>query len=295
MENSLDRMRARIDYLGGEGDKDRLIEGKQYSFNDALQRAHNSYTITFNGKETKALINTNKLKQSYDERILAAPLDAELRTGDIIYWTENRSYWLIYLQDIGEEAYFRAYMRKCKAELITKTSEGEYSVRAAIIGPELKKIAEEPKVDVAVETPNLTIQVMIPRMNGDIDLRAIFKRYTKFKYDDVTWKIQSVNTVDLDNVIIFQAMEDYEIIDNPEPEVPVTSKITGPLVIKPLQSAEYSVEEGTEDLWRVSNNKVKIIDKSADTLCLKWNDMKSGKFTIYYGEQAQEIVVESLF
>ena len=292
MENSLDRMRARIDYLGGEGDKDRLIEGKQYSFNDALQRAHNSYTITFNGKETKALINANKLKQIYDERILAAPLDAELRTGDIIYWTENHSYWLIYLQDLGEEAYFRAYMRKCKAELITKTSEGDYSVRAAIIGPELKKIAEEPKYDIAVETPNLTIQVMIPKTE---DNKKIFKRYTKFKYDDVTWKIQSVNTVDLDNVIIFQAMEDYEIIDNPEPEVPVTSEITGPLVIKPLQSAEYSVEGGTEDLWRVSNNKVEIINHNADTLRLKWNDMKSGKFTIYYGEQSQEIVVESLF
>lgn len=293
MSDNLDRMRARLDYLGGEEDKNRLINGKQYTLEDALKRAHNSHLITIDGKELRVLINANKLKQYYDERIIAAPWGAELKTGDVIYWTENQTYWLIYLQDLGEEAYFRAYMRKCKAELITETSKGTVSVRAAIVGPELKKIAGEEKVnDIYVEYPNLTIQVMVPKNDQN---KEIFKRYSKFKYDDITWKIQSVNSVDLDNIIIFQAMEDYEIIDEPQPDVPTTSEIKGNFIIKPLQIVDYTVDGGTEDLWSVDNNKIDVISHSATSIRLKWNDIKSGEFILSYGTQSQKIVVESLF
>lgn len=293
MSDNLDRMRARLDYLGGEEDKNRLINGKQYTLENALKRAHNSHLITIDGKELRVLINANKLKQYYDERIIAAPWGAELKTGDVIYWTENQTYWLIYLQDLGEEAYFRAYMRKCKAELITETSKGTVSVRAAIVGPELKKIAGEEKVnDIYVEYPNLTIQVMVPKNDQN---KEIFKRYSKFKYDDITWKIQSVNSVDLDNIIIFQAMEDYEIIDEPQPDVPTTSEIKGNFIIKPLQIVDYTVDGGTEDLWSVDNNKIDVISHSATSIRLKWNDIKSGEFILSYGTQSQKIVVESLF
>jgi len=45
----------------------------------------------------RALINPNKLKADYDEKILSTGLENGFKTGDIFEWCNTGTYWLIYL------------------------------------------------------------------------------------------------------------------------------------------------------------------------------------------------------
>jgi hypothetical protein len=62
----------------------------------------------------RALINPNKLTQDYDEKIISVGFEHELQAGDIIEWVDTNTYWLIYLQQATEIAYFRGGIRKCR-------------------------------------------------------------------------------------------------------------------------------------------------------------------------------------
>jgi hypothetical protein len=45
----------------------------------------------------RALINPNKLKQDYDDKIISIGYEYDFRTGDIFEWCNTGTYWLIYL------------------------------------------------------------------------------------------------------------------------------------------------------------------------------------------------------
>jgi len=45
----------------------------------------------------RALINPNKLKVDFDEKILSVGFEHKFECGDIFYWERTNSYWLIYL------------------------------------------------------------------------------------------------------------------------------------------------------------------------------------------------------
>lgn len=62
----------------------------------------------------RALINPNKLKLDYDDKILSVGFEHEFQAGDIIEWVDTNTYWLICLQQTTEVAYFRGEIRKCR-------------------------------------------------------------------------------------------------------------------------------------------------------------------------------------
>jgi hypothetical protein len=45
----------------------------------------------------RALINPNKLKVDYDEKILSVGFEHDFHCGDIFEWERTKSYWLIYM------------------------------------------------------------------------------------------------------------------------------------------------------------------------------------------------------
>lgn len=61
----------------------------------------------------RALINPNKISQDYDEKIVSVGYEFNFQPGDIFEWVGTNSYWLIYLQDLTELAYFRGKIRRC--------------------------------------------------------------------------------------------------------------------------------------------------------------------------------------
>ena len=296
MTDNLDLMRMRLNYIGGTEQTNRLIDGKEHSFKDALKYAYNSQTIVFNEKENKVLINHNKLNPDYEDKIISAPHDYELKTGDIVNWKETNSDWIIYLKDYAELAYFRAYMRRCNA-LITKTSDGIVQVKAAVIGPNDTNISSTIKSNNVIDTPNLNIQLLISNTE---DNKNIFQRYSKFELEDKTWEVQSVNTIDLEGILIVYAQENYEIIEenNKEENTDTTEGvIKGKLNIKPLETVTYSIlDNSITGAWTIEENKpVTIINNNDREITVKWENMKSGEFIISFGEYSQKIIVDSLF
>jgi hypothetical protein len=45
----------------------------------------------------RALINPNKLKQDYDDKIISIGFEHDFKPGDIFEWCNTGTYWLIYL------------------------------------------------------------------------------------------------------------------------------------------------------------------------------------------------------
>lgn len=292
--NNFELMKQRIEFVGDTFQK-RIIQGKASGFESALKNGSNTQTVIVNSKESKVLINDNKLTQNYDEKIISAPHDLKLKTGDIVYWKETNSYWIVYLQDISELAYSNAYMRKCHNETIVRTSVGKTQVRAAVFGNEDALIQSVIKSKVSVDTSKLTIQLLIPNTKENLEL---FKRYNKFMFNSIPWEINGVNSIDLENILIIIAQEDTEFIeDTPIENEDVTAgQIQGKLVIKPLEIATYTVSEAVPtSSWSVDHSNVSILDIKNKEITIKWTDIKSGEFVLSYGDYSQKIIVESLF
>jgi hypothetical protein len=62
----------------------------------------------------KALINPDKNKQDYDDKILSIDYAFGYNPGDVFLWVGTNTYWLVYLRELTEDAYFRAEIRRCK-------------------------------------------------------------------------------------------------------------------------------------------------------------------------------------
>ena len=119
----VNEMSKQLNYHGGYFQQNRQIRDKQKSLQKALlysyqgafvkklyaesDRAHESEVV-------RALINPNKFKQDYDDKIISIGFEHEFHTGDIFEWIDTNTYWLIYLQETTEAAYFRGDIRKCR-------------------------------------------------------------------------------------------------------------------------------------------------------------------------------------
>lgn len=296
MIDNLHLMQNRLNYCGGVNQIDRYTKGTYDNLKNAIKYGSNSQTIRFNLEEKKVLINDSKLNPNYEDKIIAAPYDYNLKPGDIVEWKETNSYWIVYLQDASELAYFRAQMRKCHNELITQTSLGPVSVRASVDGSDAALIKSDLSSGNVVDIPNLTIQLFIPNTEDNC---RIFKRYTKFNLDNKTWEIQSVNAIDMQGILIVYAQENYEIVEQTEKENNDTTEgvIKGKLIIKPLEEVNYYLlDNSIAGFWTIEENKpVTIINNNDKEITIKWNSMKSGSFTLSFGDYSQNIIVESLF
>lgn len=295
MSSNLELMQQRLKFFGGLTEQERMRQGKTDGFKSALKFGSHSQTIVCKDKEYKVLINDNKLTQDYDEKIISAPKESGLTTGDIVYWKETNSYWIVYLNDISELSYTNAYMRKCYHEPIIKTNNGSAHVWAAVFGKEEHLIQSIIKTQVVIDTSKLTVQLLIPKTEENFEN---FKRYNKFILNGIAWEIQAVNSIDLENILIIYAQEDTNLIEDKPIENTDTTfgSINGKLVIKPLEETTYSVSDETPlSDWKVSNKNISIVNIDDREITIRWTSAKSGEFTISYGDYVQKIIVESLF
>jgi hypothetical protein len=75
-------------------------------------------------KVCRALINPNKNKPDYDEKVLSVPYEADYHPGDVFEWIGTGTYWIIYLQELTELAYFRGDIRKCQYQINWEDEDG---------------------------------------------------------------------------------------------------------------------------------------------------------------------------
>ena len=335
-------MAKRLTAHGGFPQQDRMIRDKRrsldkavlYSYQGALIKKHYyDFDPTMDGvKEAppvRALINPDKLKDDYDEKVVSVGFEHSFQVGDVFEWCNTKSYWLIYLQDMTELAYFKGNIRRCRYEIEWQNEDGETRrTYAAIRGPVETKIDYIQKHGISVDNPNFSLHLLMPKNPATLKQ---FKRYSKFYLqgtvegeEKTCWRVEATDSFSLPGILELNAVEYYAnettddiengIVDafvvkpiDPNPEVSDAYEIFGDTFIKPKKEYQYYINNTQQDNWYIDTNvpvnyTVSINEKGYNTISIKWIQSYSGQFDIWFGNKEKEkakykktIVVESLF
>ena len=319
-------MSKHLNYHGGYFQQNREIKDKQRSLQKALLYSYQGAFVkkyypesdkTHESNIVRALINPNKLKQDYDDKIISIGFEHEFHTGDIFEWVDTNTYWLIYLQQTTEVAYFRGDIRKCRYKISWKDGDEIKSTFAAVRGPVETKINYIQKHGVSIDTPNYSLSILMP-LNEDT-LKQ-FKRYSKFYLQNVAgeekicWRVEATDSISTPGILEVTAVEYYanldeddiengivggmiEEIQNPNSEE-VEETIIGETFIKPRMTYEYRYDGAAISEWGIDKTGLPLkIERTDDEHVIKltWDSSYSGQFVLSYGDYYKTIVVESLF
>lgn len=308
---------VRLNHQGGNLQQNRMIKDKRRSLDRALVYSYQGADVrkidSTSDDYVRALINPNKLKQDYDDKIISVGYEHHFKCGDIFEWKGTETYWLIYLQDLTELAYFRGDVRKCSHQINWEDENGKHSTYAAIRGPVETKINYIQKHGISVDTPNYSLNILLPKT---ADTLSYFQRYNKFYLADdefkVCWRIEAIDWLSMPGVLEINAMEYYanEFEDNLEDGTVGTLKtepinpnnsfiedtIVGETFIKPKREYEYEYIGNLVGKWSVKENYPIELIQDGKKVKLRWLDTYSGQFDlIYAGCFKKTIVVQSLF
>lgn len=301
----------------GQSQQERMIRDRRRTLDKALKYSFQSAYVknlkfSEDSPSTQALINPNKTKQDYDDKIIAIGYEENFVPGDIFCWEYTNTYWLIYLQDLEELSYFRGDIRRCRYVIAWEDEEGKrHSTYAALRGPVETKINYIQKSRVVIDVPNYSLEIMIPKNE---DTLKYFTRYNKFFLQEdksVCWRIEAVDSYSMPGIIQFNAVEYYintmeddieegivgklkvDLI-NPNPD---NESIRGETFIKPKTQVSYEALAPSGNSWSISpqNVPVEIVSQRDTFITIRWTATYSGQFDLKYGDKTKTIVVESLF
>ena len=310
--------------MGGNRQQERMILSKKRSLDRAIWSSYQAAEVIRIDAEYKkpvrCLINPNKLKQDYDDKIISIGYEYNFKVGDVFEWLGTKTHWLIYLQDLTELAYFRGDIRKCSYEIAWEDENGLHKTYAAIRGPVETKINYIQKHGISVDTPNYSLNILLPKNEDTLNY---FQRYSKFYLQNtdsetskICWRIEATDTISMPNIIEINAVEYYanETEDNViaglvgslvvTPEDPneedIDAIIVGKTFIKPKREVIYSYHGDNKSNWKINSqlpiSSNEFIDEEGyPAIKIKWTSSYSGQFTLSYGDFEKTIVVESLF
>lgn len=301
-----DNLAIRLSYQGGKKADDRMALEKLKTLKKALLYSYQAETaVLADGREFRCLINPDKLKNDYDNKIISIPyydicLNAEfkdvptwkaeeevgLKVGDVFEWKETGTRWIVYLQYLEESAYFRAEIRKCTGVL----SIGDREYYAYIRGPVETTIRWNQKSDITWNDLNYS---KIAYVKED-EYTSQVKRFDIIKVDGENYQVQVVNKdTSSDGILIIQLKEHYnntieEQYKEPEAE-PVVSLIEGPQIVYPYDIHTYTInDEGGE--WTLSNKKAKIKVANDSSITIEIITGKTGNFDLMYTKKNGEVI-----
>lgn len=287
--SGLDILNARLNYRGGIAEA-RFQKDKLNTLKKALLYSYQACTIVLNDeREFRALINTDKVKGDYDDKIISIPykdicLNEEfgsegktsqaeqeigLKIGDVFLWKETNTHWIVYLEMIQEDAYFRAEIRRCDQQTeVNGTNYWTY-----IRGPQETSIVWNQKGGVEWNDLNYSLVMYITKDENTIDY---FHRFTKVKINDETgstktWQVVSTNPYYGDGIIqvfldeyfentIKEAAEAEEEAKKETETTPETIYISGAATVDAYSYNTYTIENSTYDddscMWVVYYNGI---------------------------------------
>lgn len=325
---------------GGFAQQSRMIKDKRktldkvvkYSYQGAwVKRWASEYTELMDGERDKppvrALINPNKLKQDYDDKIISVGYEYGFQPGDVFEWCNTHTYWLIYLQDLTELAYFRGDIRKCSYEIEWEDEEGRQKTYVAVRGPVETKINYIQKHLISVDRPNYSLDILMPKTPASM---RYFTRYAKFYLrgaedpdSGICWRVEATDSISMPGVLEVQATEYYANKDEDDIENglvgtliakeidpnPTDAEIIGETFIKPKREYVYHIDANLYGGWYVEDAKNIPVhleeftdEEGRPSVKVKWLVSYTGQFNIWYGDEngpllnyKKTIVVESLF
>ena len=315
MLTNLELFKMRAHALNNDRQHDRMIDDKRKSMHRALLYSYQAAWIKKDtdpeAKWVRALMNPDKVKFDYDEKIVSVDWEYGFEPGDTFEWGRGTgSHWIILKPEDTELAYFRANCRRCKYLVaVDPETHQEFGQWAAIRGPVETKINTIQKAGIVADVPNLTLDIY---MVDSEENRRTFERYKRFEFDGRYWKVNAPDFISTPGVFEIQAQEDYECADDemfirveePEPVPEDVNEIIGDSSIKPTEEHYYrmkfddpngewsitlpaSKNKEIEDVldWKVIGNRIKIT----------WTMLRSGSFILHHGEYEKTVNVESLF
>lgn len=311
-------MKARVNMRGGQAQQNRMIKDKKRSLDYGVKYSYQAAKVQDIDTliEQAALINPDKNKQDYDDKIISIDFNSNFTTGTVFEWLNTNTKWLIYLQDLTELAYFRGNIRKCNYSISWVDQNGQQqNTFAAIRGPVETKINSKIHPHYTYDVPNYSLHILMPKNEQTI---TYFKRYIRFylsgleDYEEKTcWQVETTDSISTPGILEITATEYYQndITDNIEEGLanvyPLQEKIAeeqkenliqGPVFIKPKYkySYEYIGEELNE--WNYDTTlPIKIISKENKKIVLQWTAIYSGQFDLSFGNTVKTIIVESFY
>jgi len=309
MQSGLINLNRRLRANGGN-QEGRMQKDKLRSLQKALLYSYQAADIIINEKQYRCLINPDKVKQDYDDKMLSIEFNSETKSGDVFYWINTDTYWIVYLTNLEEDSYFRGMIRRCRYD-IQYILDGEiYTTKAAIRGPVETKIVHNLKSDISYDVPNHTLNMLLPATESNLEF---FKRYNRFMSQGICWEIQTTDKTSMTNVIEITAKENYkdifkdsnEIVNELVPDIFITpgesviNEIRGDSLLRFYEESVFIDELNEEGSWSVSNPSiVRIIYQSPEKIIL--SGQQAGRFTLSKTNSAgdsreRELRVDSLF
>lgn len=303
-----DNLAIRLSYLGGKKADDRMALDKLKTLKKALLYSYQAETaILEDGREFRCLINPDKLKNDYDNKIISIPyydicLNKEkqnlptwqaeeeigLKVGDVFEWKETGSRWIIYLQYLEESAYFRAEIRKCTGVLTL----GDKEYPAYIRGPVETTIRWNQKSDITWNDLNYS---KIAYIKEDDSTREI-QRFDVIKVDGQNYQVQAVNKDTASDGIMIIYLKEYftntveeEIKEENTPE-PIISEIQGPQIVYPYDIKTYTINDSGGS-WSLSNKKARISVSNETSATIEIVTGKAGVVDLSYTKLSGETIV----
>ena len=316
---SLELLNKRLQYQGGNQEQ-RFINDKLRGLKKALLYSYQAATATLSdGKEFRCLINPDKNKPAYDNKILSIPykdiclnaprvgktsegeIDIDIKPGDVFTWKETNTHWLVYLEYIEEDAYFRSEIRRCDQEV--KIEDNSYWVY--IRGPVETSIEWTQKAGIEWNTLNYSLVMYI---TADETTNNYFERFKTIKILDPrynkekTWQVVGVDPYYGDGIIQVFLDEYFEnsIADavaaensaetgeeNPVDET--AAYIDGPTEVQQYSKAYYEIHNAEEGHWYLKwKDEEQDLKSSLKIIPLNISIGELGTFTLIYRIQGQE-------
>lgn len=308
---ALEGMKTRLQYSGGVNQQDRMNQDKLRVLKKALLYSYQASTaILEDGREFRCLINPDKLKTSYDEKIISIPYEdiclnpefskrettsqgiesIDLLPGDVFTWKENNTKWLVYLKRYEETAYLRAEIRRCNYRIEINGSYYDVYVK----GPDETAIVWNKVKSTMWNNLNYNLTMYIKK---DRKTENFFHRFSKIELNNIPWEVQAIDSMSLEGIIIVALRETYQNSiekelekENEECDIierdGVTPYINGPLEINPYDTIKYKVEKISEEEltgeWKITGKRINILEENSSYIIFQENSGHQGEIEIKY-------------
>lgn len=306
--SGLDTLNKRLEYLGGQRQEDRMQADKLRSLKKAMLYSYQAATaILLDEREFRCLINPDKLKNDYEDKILSIPFEdiclnnprkgktfqgietIDLKCGDVFKWKEDNSYWIIYLRNSEEKAYFRAEIRRCQYEIKIKDNVYHVYVR----GPEKETMTWHSRNTKPMISWNDIDYDLLMYVTNNEKTKNFFHRFQKIDINGKPWEVQAVDNISTAGVIEVALKETYqnslEEKKDKKEEDPQVSYIKGDSIAYPFDEKEYTIEGFSGGTWKISNSKAKILSCSDTAAKVSIVTGKAGSFIISYIKDNKEV------
>ena len=241
----------------------------------------------------RCLINHDKLKVDYEDKIISIPFqqaplgsnviqNTDFHNGTVFKWVHGNkqewtpdTYWIVYMQYSEETAYFRAEIRKAdqEIEIVMIDEQGQESTktyRGWMTGPNETSILWNTKKGVTWNDLNYTKILYITK---DQDTLAFFQRFDRIIINGKPWEVQAYNesystskSAGVDTGIIRVALKETytstdqfikDQLDNEKTQdidVKTQPYIDGPTSAKPYDTLTFTVKNVEEqEQWYISD------------------------------------------